>query len=146
MRQGICCSQLRRFPHRSIRRKKCWAFCADVHLSSSRGDGFSDGIASLSSQACRPDNGRIPSNRVFSDLTDVPCDFTDSEAEKAKSRLAEAAADLDASEAFCRELEGKLSLLRKKSENVLGEERLKVSVLRNGNKHSFLHVCLFELA
>lgn len=51
-----------------------------------------------------------------------------SEAEEAHARLIEAAAKLDASEACCRELEGKLSLLQKKSENALGEERLKVTI------------------
>eukprot|EP00903_Cladosiphon_okamuranus_P014632 g13568.t1 len=51
------------------------------------------------------------------------------DAEEAHARLAEAATKLDASEACCRELEGKLSLLRKKSENALGEERLKASAL-----------------
>ncbi len=51
---------------------------------------------------------------------------TYSEAEEAHARLAEAATKLGASEACCRELEGKLSLLQKKSENALGEERLKV--------------------
>lgn len=49
-----------------------------------------------------------------------------SEAEEAHARLAEVATKLDTSEASCRELEGKLSLLRKKSENAFGEERLKV--------------------
>eukprot|EP00752_Nemacystus_decipiens_P011881 g10535.t1 len=52
-----------------------------------------------------------------------------SDSEEAHARLGEAVTKLDASEACCRELERKLSLLRKKSENALGEERLKASAL-----------------
>ncbi|CBN74280.1 conserved unknown protein [Ectocarpus siliculosus] len=52
-----------------------------------------------------------------------------SEAEEAQARLAEATEKLDAREASCRELEGKLSLFQRKSENALGEERLKASTL-----------------
>lgn len=52
---------------------------------------------------------------------------TNSDADEAHARLAEAATELDASEARCRELEGKLSLLGKKAENARGEERLKVA-------------------
>lgn len=52
-----------------------------------------------------------------------------SEAEEAHARLIETTAKLDASETCCRELEGKLSLLRKKSENAFGEERLKVMLV-----------------
>lgn len=52
-----------------------------------------------------------------------------SEAEEATAHLSEAEAKLDASEACRRDLEGRLSLLQKKSENALGEERLKVTVL-----------------
>ena len=55
---------------------------------------------------------------------------TYSEAEEAHASLAEAATKLGASEACCRELEGKLSLLQKKSENALGEERLKVNTMQ----------------
>lgn len=46
-----------------------------------------------------------------------------------KAHLSEAEAKLDASEMCRRDLEGRLSLLQKKSENALGEERLKVRVL-----------------
>ena len=61
----------------------------------------------------------------------LPCLLsTYSEAEEAHASLAEAATKLGASEACCRELEGKLSLLQKKSENALGEERLKVNTMQ----------------
>lgn len=49
-----------------------------------------------------------------------------SEAEEARARLAETEDKLDASEAYCRDVEGKLAFLVKKSEHTLGEQRLKV--------------------
>lgn len=53
-----------------------------------------------------------------------PC--TVSEAEEARARLAETAAKLGESEAYCRDVEGKLAFLVKKSEHTLAEQRLKV--------------------
>lgn len=50
----------------------------------------------------------------------------DSEAEEARARLAVTETKLDASEAYCRDVEGKLAFLVKKSEHTLGEQRLKV--------------------
>lgn len=51
------------------------------------------------------------------------------ESAEAKARLVETALKLDESESYCRDLEARLSSLQKKSENALGEERLKVSWL-----------------
>lgn len=58
-----------------------------------------------------------PSNNV---------DYCGSEVEEAKARLEEASAQLKASEADCRDLKDRLSLLEKKTESSLGQERLKV--------------------
>lgn len=61
----------------------------------------------------------------------------DSELEYTKGRLVEVTAKLEESEASCQELEDKLALLLRKSESVLGEERLKVtriSRLPSGNE------------
>lgn len=69
--------------------------------------------------------------------------FLYSEAEEAQARLAEATEKLDAREASCRELEGKLSLLQRKSENALGEERLKVNLVSELAIHAVLLMYVF---
>lgn len=70
--------------------------------------------------------------------------FLYSEAEEAQARLTEATEKLDAREACCRELEGKLSLLQRKSENALGEERLKVNLVSEFPIHAVLLICMFS--
>ncbi|CAM9412038.1 unnamed protein product [Ascophyllum nodosum] len=91
----------------------------------------------LATPAMPPPPSRIPSARVSNsqraggEIEELRARLAHAtfEAQEANKRLAFTGEKLNESEATCRELEGRLSFLERKSENALGEERSRASVI-----------------